>query len=230
MNIILKQDLPNLGHKDDIVAVKDGYARNYLIPKGFAVLATPSAKKMLAETLKQRSFKEEKVINDAGKVAWKFTPDENFNGDVTLDVTVVDDDVATPDLLGPSSVVNSLSGTTSFSGGSASPRNLPSGNSVGFGATLSYSADSSNRSQGLNESDDMVGIILGLGTYSDYGHVLEGVALEDIRFGLRVSGINDKTGADANDSFVSTVVPVPAAFWLLLSGVGVLAGIKRRKF
>jgi large subunit ribosomal protein L9 len=69
MEIILKQDVENLGFKDDIVAVKNGYGRNHLIPLGFAVLATTSAKKVLAETLKQRAFKEEKLIKDATKIA-----------------------------------------------------------------------------------------------------------------------------------------------------------------
>jgi len=69
MEIILKQDVENLGFIDDIVTVKNGYGRNYLIPHGFAVLATSSAKKVLAETLKQRAFKEEKLIKDATKVA-----------------------------------------------------------------------------------------------------------------------------------------------------------------
>ena len=58
MEIILKNDVPNLGFKDDIVTVKNGYGRNYLIPQGFAILATPAAKKVLAENLKQRAFKE----------------------------------------------------------------------------------------------------------------------------------------------------------------------------
>ena len=58
MEIILKNDVPNLGFKDDIVTVKNGYGRNYLIPQGLAQLATPSAKKVLAENLKQRAFKE----------------------------------------------------------------------------------------------------------------------------------------------------------------------------
>lgn len=65
MEIILKQDVENLGFIDDIVTVKNGYGRNFLIPHGFAVLATTSAKKVLAETLKQRAFKEKKVIDDA---------------------------------------------------------------------------------------------------------------------------------------------------------------------
>lgn len=69
MEIILKQDVENLGFKDDVVTVKSGYGRNYLIPHGFAVLATTSAKKVLAETLKQRAFKEEKLIKDATKIA-----------------------------------------------------------------------------------------------------------------------------------------------------------------
>lgn len=69
MDIILKQDVEALGFKDDIVTVKNGYGRNYLIPQGFAVLATTSAKKVLAETLKQRAFKEEKIIKDATKIA-----------------------------------------------------------------------------------------------------------------------------------------------------------------
>ncbi|PNQ72388.1 50S ribosomal protein L9 [Hanstruepera neustonica] len=69
MELILKQDVENLGFKDDIVTVKNGYGRNYLIPQGQAVLATTSAKKVLAENLKQRAFKEKKIIEDAQKVA-----------------------------------------------------------------------------------------------------------------------------------------------------------------
>lgn len=65
MEIILKQDVVNLGLKDDIVTVKNGYARNFLIPQKLAVLATPSAKKVLAENLRQRAHKEEKIIADA---------------------------------------------------------------------------------------------------------------------------------------------------------------------
>ena len=71
MELILKRDVENLGFADDIVEVKNGYGRNFLIPQGFAVLATPSAKKVLAETLKQRAFKEKKEIEDAQKVAKK---------------------------------------------------------------------------------------------------------------------------------------------------------------
>ncbi|WP_207424423.1 50S ribosomal protein L9 [Desertivirga brevis] len=69
MEIILKQDVKNLGEKDDVVKVKPGYGRNYLIPQGFATLATPSAKKVLAENLKQAQFKQEKIKNDALAIA-----------------------------------------------------------------------------------------------------------------------------------------------------------------
>jgi large subunit ribosomal protein L9 len=69
MEIILKEDISTLGHKDDIVTVKDGYARNYLIPKGLAINATASAKKMHKEILKQRAHKEEKLIEEAEKAA-----------------------------------------------------------------------------------------------------------------------------------------------------------------
>src|SRR5210317_1253291 len=69
MEIILKQDVENLGFVDDIVTVKNGYGRNYLIPHGYAILATSSAKKILAETLKQRAYKENKIIKDATKIA-----------------------------------------------------------------------------------------------------------------------------------------------------------------
>ncbi|MNK56715.1 50S ribosomal protein L9 [compost metagenome] len=69
MELILKQDVQNLGFKDDVVTVKAGYGRNYLIPQGFAHMATPTAKKVLAENLKQRAFKEQKVVNDAKAIA-----------------------------------------------------------------------------------------------------------------------------------------------------------------
>jgi len=65
MEIILKEDVQNLGHKDDLVKVKDGYARNFLVPKGLAIIATSSAKKVHAENLKQRAHKEEKLRADA---------------------------------------------------------------------------------------------------------------------------------------------------------------------
>jgi large subunit ribosomal protein L9 len=69
MEIILLQDSENLGHKDDIVSVKDGYARNFLIPKKMAVIATESAKKVLAENKKQRAHKEAKMREDAESLA-----------------------------------------------------------------------------------------------------------------------------------------------------------------
>lgn len=65
MELILKQDVQNLGFKDDVVSVKPGYGRNFLIPQGFAILATPSAKKVLAENLKQKAHKEAKIVADA---------------------------------------------------------------------------------------------------------------------------------------------------------------------
>ena len=69
MELILKQDVQNLGFKDDVVTVKNGYGRNYLIPQGFAILATPSAKKVLAENLKQKAHKEAKLVADAKTLA-----------------------------------------------------------------------------------------------------------------------------------------------------------------
>ena len=69
MELILRQDVEGLGFKDDIVTVKNGYGRNFLIPTGVAALATSSAKKVLAENLKQRAFKEKKIIDDANKLA-----------------------------------------------------------------------------------------------------------------------------------------------------------------
>lgn len=69
MELILKEDVQNLGFKDDLVNVKNGYGRNYLIPQGLASMATPSAKKVLAENLKQRAHKEKKVVDAANKTA-----------------------------------------------------------------------------------------------------------------------------------------------------------------
>ncbi|NRD24074.1 50S ribosomal protein L9 [Winogradskyella litoriviva] len=69
MELILKQDVENLGFKDDIVSVKNGYGRNFLIPQGHAIMATSSAKKVLAETLKQRAYKEKAIIAEAEKTA-----------------------------------------------------------------------------------------------------------------------------------------------------------------
>ena len=71
MEIILKEDILTLGYKDDLVNVKEGYARNFLIPQGKAVIATPSAKKILAENMKQRAHKIEQMKNDAQAIADK---------------------------------------------------------------------------------------------------------------------------------------------------------------
>jgi large subunit ribosomal protein L9 len=71
MEIILKSDVPNLGYKDDIVSVKNGYALNYLIPKGLAISATGSALKSHNEILKQRAHKEEKIKQEAQGIAEK---------------------------------------------------------------------------------------------------------------------------------------------------------------
>ncbi len=73
MEIILLQDVNKLGQKDDLIDVKPGYARNYLIPAGFAIAATPSAKKMHAENQKQRAHKEEKIKVAAEEMAEKMT-------------------------------------------------------------------------------------------------------------------------------------------------------------
>lgn len=71
MEIILKQDVENLGHKDDIVNVKPGFARNYLIPQGYATMATVSAKKIHAENMKQKAHKETKLRTEAEALASK---------------------------------------------------------------------------------------------------------------------------------------------------------------
>lgn len=71
MEVILKKDVENLGYANDIISVRPGYANNYLLPQGLAVVATDSAKKILAETLKQRAHKEAKIIADAQALASK---------------------------------------------------------------------------------------------------------------------------------------------------------------
>ncbi len=73
MEIILKKDLKGLGYKNDIVKVKNGYGRNFLIPQGVAVLATDSNKKMQAEEIKQSSFKEQKLRTEATATATKLS-------------------------------------------------------------------------------------------------------------------------------------------------------------
>lgn len=69
MEIILKEDVKGLGYKNDIVTVKPGYGRNFLIPQGYATLATPSAKKVLAENVRQAAHKAEKIKLDAEAIA-----------------------------------------------------------------------------------------------------------------------------------------------------------------
>jgi len=71
MEIILKTDIPKLGHKNEIVTVRSGYGRNFLIPKGFGTLATESARKVHAENMRQRAHKEAKIKNDAIALADK---------------------------------------------------------------------------------------------------------------------------------------------------------------
>ena len=69
MEVILKQDIANVGYKDDIVTVKNGFGRNYLIPQGLAILATGTNKKVIAENKKQKSYKDDKIRNEAMTVA-----------------------------------------------------------------------------------------------------------------------------------------------------------------
>jgi large subunit ribosomal protein L9 len=69
MEVILKQDVPNLGFINDVVKVKAGYARNFLIPKGLAIIATETNRKVLAEAVKQKSYKEEKIKKEAEVLA-----------------------------------------------------------------------------------------------------------------------------------------------------------------
>ena len=73
MEIILKTDINGLGYKNDLVSVKPGYGRNYLIPQGFAVLATGSNKKILAENIKQAAHKAEKIKTEAENIAAKIS-------------------------------------------------------------------------------------------------------------------------------------------------------------
>ena len=74
MQVILKEDVANLGYKDDVVTVKSGYGRNYLIPQGKAVIASPSALKVREEDLKQRAHKLEKIKADAEPLFWLGLP------------------------------------------------------------------------------------------------------------------------------------------------------------
>jgi len=69
MEVILKEDIKGLGYKNDIVAVKPGYGRNYLIPQGFAIIGSPSNKKMITENVRQAAHKAEKIKQDAETLA-----------------------------------------------------------------------------------------------------------------------------------------------------------------
>ena len=73
MEIILKKDIEGVGFKDDIITVKNGFGRNFLIPNGSAILATPTAKKILAENIKQQVVKDKKIIDDANKMEKKIS-------------------------------------------------------------------------------------------------------------------------------------------------------------
>ena len=88
MKIILKKDVEKLGFKNEIVSVKDGYARNFLIPKGLAILATESARKILEENLRQQTKKEDAEVEAANKLA-----EEIKNSEVTIKVKVAEDKV-----------------------------------------------------------------------------------------------------------------------------------------
>ena len=88
MKIILKKDVEKLGFKNEIVSVKDGYARNFLIPKGLAILATESARKILSENLRQQTKKEDAEVEAANKLA-----EEIKNSEVTIKVKVAEDKV-----------------------------------------------------------------------------------------------------------------------------------------
>ncbi|MDG2173743.1 MAG: 50S ribosomal protein L9 [Flavobacteriaceae bacterium] len=71
MEVILKKDVEGVGFKDDIITVKNGFGRNFLIPNGSAILATSSAKKILTENLKQQAVKNKKLVDDVNKIAKK---------------------------------------------------------------------------------------------------------------------------------------------------------------
>ena len=79
MEVILKDDVKNLGYKNDTVTVKSGYGRNYLIPQGLAVIADKSSRKVVAENIRQAAHKADKIKNDAQEVA-------NSIGDVVLEI------------------------------------------------------------------------------------------------------------------------------------------------
>ena len=132
-------------------------------------------------------------------------------------------------LLGPSTVENSLGGFTNFSGGGANPGDLPGGNTASppFVATQTFSADASgNPVNGVNASGDILGIVLGLGSFADFDAVAAAVASGDLRFGLHVRSIG---AAGGSDGYVNlNPVPVPAAVWLFGTALIGFIGISRR--
>ena len=104
MEIILKKDIEKIGFKNEIVSVKDGYARNFLIPKGLAILATDSAKKILEENLRQQAKKEDAKVDVAKKLA-----EEIKNSEVIIKVKVAEDKVKLFGSVKVSQLVNALS-------------------------------------------------------------------------------------------------------------------------
>ena len=78
MEIILKKDVEGVGFKDDIITVKNGFGRNFLIPNGSAILATPTAKKILAENIKQQVVKDKKIIDDANILNINLSPSSPY--------------------------------------------------------------------------------------------------------------------------------------------------------
>ena len=104
MKVILKKDVEKLGFKNEIVSVKDGYARNFLIPKGLAILATESARKILAENLRQQTKKEDAEVEAANKLA-----EEIKNSEITIKVKVAEDKVKLFGSVKVSQLVNALS-------------------------------------------------------------------------------------------------------------------------
>lgn len=133
-------------------------------------------------------------------------------------------------LLGPSVAINSLGGFTDFSGGGAKPSNLPGGSNVGFNATTLFSADVNPgpTANGVNESSDILGVRLGLGSFQDLSAIAYAVENGDLSFGYHIRSIGVAGGSD---SYTNTLVPVPipAAFWLFSSGLIGLFSLNRSR-
>lgn len=132
-------------------------------------------------------------------------------------------------LLGPSVAVNSLGGFTNFTGGGANPSNLPGGNDVGFSATTLFSADVNPGppNNGVNQSIDILGISLGLGSYADLNAIAAAVDSGDLRFGYHIRSIGVAGGSD---SYVNTsVIPLPAGIWLFGSAIAGLIRLRAKR-